>query len=63
MPRDYLREEQSRTALQSREAAENARAIETARREKRSVTFIAHDGCEVTAFPDGRILHNASDWF
>ncbi len=53
----------SREALQAREAAENASALTTARRENKNVTFIAHDGCEVTVTPDGHIFHNMSDWY
>ena len=62
MARDYLAEERSREALRAREAAENAAAIVKARSENRNVTFIAHDGCEVTVTPDGHVFHNASDW-
>lgn len=63
MTRDYLKEEQAREALRAREAAENGRAVATARREQRNVTFIAHDGCEVTVTPGGHVFHNAADWY
>ena len=63
MTRNYLAEEKSRKALQAREASENKGAITKARREQRSVTFIAHDGCEVTATPDGDVFYNTSDWW
>lgn len=62
-PRDYLAEEKSREALQSREAAENQKAVTKARAEQRNVTFIAHDGCEVTATPTGHVFYNAADWY
>jgi hypothetical protein len=62
-PRDYLREEKSREELQKREADENARAIATAQRYGKNVTFIAHDGCEVTVTPSGRAFHNMADWY
>jgi hypothetical protein len=63
MARDYLKEERAREELRAREADENARAIATARRYNKSVTFIAHDGCEVTVTPDGHVFHNAADWY
>lgn len=61
--RDYLWEQQRCEALQKLEAEENNRAIATARRENRSVTFIAHDGCEVMVTPDGKVFHNMADWY
>jgi hypothetical protein len=63
MARDYLMEQRSREALQAREAAENGKALATARSENRNVTFIAHDGCEVTVTPQGHVFHNAADWW
>ena len=62
-PRDYLREQKSREELQARETEENLRAIATARRFGRNVTFIAHDGCEVTVTPSGHVFHNMADWY
>ena len=61
--RDYLAEQKSREALQEREAAENNHAIATACREGKNVTFIAHDGCEVTVTPGGHVFHNMADWY
>lgn len=61
--RDALSDEKARDDLQSREATENARAIATARRFNKNVTFIAHDGCEVTVTPGGHVFHNAADWW
>jgi hypothetical protein len=61
--RDYLKEQKAREELQAREADENARAIATARRYNKNVTFIAHDGCEVTVTPGGHVFHNAADWY
>lgn len=58
-----LEELKSREALQAREAEENARALTIAKRENRNVTFIAHDGCEVTVTPGGHVFHNAADWW
>lgn len=49
--------------IRDREAKENAPAIAEARRTGKPFTFIAEDGCEVTALPDGTVLHNASDWW
>jgi hypothetical protein len=54
---------QEREALQAREAEENSRAIATARRYGKNVTFIAHDGCEVTVTPNGHVFHNIADWY
>jgi hypothetical protein len=62
-PRDYLREQQAREALQARERTENERASATARREGKNVTFIADDGCEVTVTPSGHVFHNMADWY
>jgi len=49
--------------IRATEAAENARARATAKREGKNVTFIAHDGCEVTVTPGGHVFHNVSDWY
>lgn len=59
MASDYLKEAQAREALQAREADENNRAIATARRYGKNVTFIAHDGCEVTVTPGQRRSHSS----
>lgn len=49
--------------IRAREKAENDRAIATARREGKNVTFIADDGCEVTVTPGGHVFHNMGDWY
>lgn len=49
--------------IREREARENAPHIERAKERGRPVTFIASDGCEVTAFPDGRVAFNMADWY
>jgi hypothetical protein len=53
----------AREELRAREKAENDRAIATARREGKNVTFIADDGCEVTVTPSGKVFHNVADWY
>jgi hypothetical protein len=63
MSRDYLGEQKAREALVARERTENERALATARREGKNVTFIADDGCEVTVTPSGHVFHNAADWY
>lgn len=60
---DYSQEQKAREELRAVEAEENARAIATARRFGKNVTFIAHDGCEVTVTPSGHVFHNAADWY
>ncbi len=30
---------------------------------RRSMSYIAEDGCEVTVTPDGHEFYNAADWF
>jgi hypothetical protein len=52
-----------RQSLRERERAENVPYVEEAKRTGRPVTFIASDGCAVTAMPDGSVLFNAADWF
>jgi hypothetical protein len=49
--------------IREREKAENAPAIEKAKQTGKAVTFIAQDGCEVTAMPSGDVFYNASDWW
>lgn len=49
--------------IREREARENAPYIERARELQRPVTFKASDGCEVTAYPDGRVAFNMADWY
>lgn len=61
--RDYEESERQREALRAREAEENNLAISAARRENKNVTFIAHDGCEVTVTPDGHVFYNMADWY
>lgn len=51
------------TEIRERERQENDTAIAQARSQNRPVTFIAHDGCEVTVTPDGRVFHNMADWY
>jgi hypothetical protein len=63
MTHDPLRDMKAREELRAREKAENDRAIATARAENKNVSFIAHDGCEVTVTPDGNVFHNAADWY
>ena len=58
-----LSDMQARKALREREAAEANVAIEKAERTGKSVTFIASDGCEVTATPTGHVFYNAADWW
>lgn len=55
--------EKARQEICDRETAENNRAIATARRFGKNVTFIAEDGCEVTVTPSGRVFHNVTDWY
>lgn len=50
-------------SIRERERAEAAPYVEQAKREGRAITFIASDGCAVTAMPDGSTLFNATDWF
>lgn len=54
---------ESSKQIREREAAESKPYIEQAKREGRAVTFIASDGCEVTALPNGSLLFNAVDWW
>lgn len=63
MPSDPLRDMLRQEEIRATEQAENARAQATARRFGKSVTFIAHDGCEVTVTPDGKVFHNMADWY
>jgi hypothetical protein len=49
--------------IRAQEKSENDRAIATARRFGKDVTFIADDGCEVTVTPSGHVFHNMSDWY
>ena len=63
MASDPLRDMKAREELRAREKAENDRAIATARREGKNVTFIADDGCEVTVTPSGKVFHNVADWY
>jgi hypothetical protein len=63
MASDPLRDMKAREELQAREKAENDRALATARRDGKNVTFIADDGCEVTVTPSGHVFHNAADWY
>lgn len=49
--------------LRDRERREAEPYIKQAKREGRAITFIASDGCAVTAMPDGSTLFNAADWF
>ena len=63
MTHDPISEYQAREALRAREKKENDRAIAKARRTKKTVSFIAHDGCEVTVTPNGNIFYNAADWW
>jgi hypothetical protein len=53
----------AREEIRAREAAENGRAIVTAKRYGKNVTFIADDGCEVTVTPGGHVFHNVADWY
>ena len=61
--RDYLKEAKAAEELRARESEENTRAISTAKKEGKNVTFIAHDGCEVTVTPGGHVFHNMADWY
>jgi hypothetical protein len=63
MASDPLRDMKAREEIIARESAENNRAIATARRENKNVTFIAEDGCEVTVTPGGHVFYNAADWY
>lgn len=63
MPTDPLRDMQRSAEIRATEAEENSRAHATAKREGKSVTFIAADGCEVTVTPSGHVFHNAADWW
>lgn len=58
-----MTDEERREEIRARERAENNRAIATARRYGKNVTFIADDGCEVTVTPSGHVFHNAADWW
>lgn len=53
----------STKVLRDRERTENQQAILQARLANRNVTFIAHDGCEVTVTPAGHVFHNMGDWY
>jgi hypothetical protein len=55
--------EKRREEIRMREQSENDRAITTARRYGKNVTFIADDGCEVTVTPSGHVFHNVADWY
>ncbi len=48
--------------LQERREYER-RAIQTARREQKPVTYLDTDGCEVTVTPSGHVFYNAADWW
>ncbi len=50
-------------SIREREQRENAPYIEQAKRERRNVTFIAEDGCEVTVTPNGHVYFNMADWY
>ena len=39
------------------------RAIKTAQRERKNVTFLDDDDCEVTVTPQGQIFYNATEWW
>lgn len=60
------REEMTMNEAQE-EAAERReyerRAIRTAKREGKSVTYLDTDGCEVTVTPGGHVFYNAADWY
>jgi hypothetical protein len=58
-----IRDMRVRDELLAREAAENGGAVARARHEGKNVTFIAHDGCEVTVTPSGHVFQNMSDWY
>jgi hypothetical protein len=58
-----MTDHERREALRAREKAENDKAIADAQRAGRNVTFIAHDGCEVTVTPSGHVMHNMADWY
>jgi len=45
------------------ERKEEQTALEEARTTKKTVKFIAYDGCEVTVFPNGVVFYNAADWW
>ncbi|EKS37802.1 hypothetical protein [Afipia clevelandensis] len=49
--------------IRDREKKENDTALIQARSQNKPITFIAHDGCEVTVTPDGRVFYNMSDWY
>lgn len=53
----------ARAALRAREYVENTEALQEAKRLGRNISFEAHDGCEVTVTPDGKVLFNAADWY
>lgn len=43
---------------------EERRAIETARRHGKNVTFLSgEDSCEVTVTPGGHVFYNVADWY
>lgn len=42
-----------------REAQAKAQAV----KEKRTLTYIDDDGCEVTVTSEGHVFYNASDWW
>lgn len=50
--------------LAERREEEERRALETARRFNKPVTFISsEDGCEVTVTPAGHVFYNSADWW
>ena len=52
------------TDMQKPKLSENERrALKTAQRHKKNVTFIDDDGCEVTVTPQGLVFYNLTDWY
>jgi hypothetical protein len=50
--------------IRERELSEaERRALKTARRFGKNVTFIDDDGCEVTVTPGAHVFYNATDWW
>ncbi len=50
-------------AIKAARRIEEADAIKKAQREQRTVTYIADDGCEITATPQGHIFYKVADWW
>lgn len=46
-----------------RQKAKEQEICEKAKKLQKNISFIAEDGCEVTATSTGHIFYNAADWW